>query len=113
MNNLSKKGLAVKAQAAIDKEMDALTRAGVCKPPRMVVNLGVSMKAVAVKFIKKACLTSGKEGSVLANVLATFQSHVLKVLPEQLCDIPFILWGGIPLRRTRREIDHEWWLQCR
>ena len=34
LNNLSRKGLPVKAQAAIEKKMDALTRAGVFHAPQ-------------------------------------------------------------------------------
>ena len=67
-NNLTPKGLPVKAQAAIKKDRGALTRAGVFKPPKKAVKLDLSAKAVVVKSLKKACSTSNKEGSVFANV---------------------------------------------
>ena len=60
----------MKAQAAIKKEINVLARAGVYKPPKKAIKLGVLAKAVAVGPVKTARPTSNKEGSVLANVLA-------------------------------------------
>ena len=62
----------MKAQAAIHKGVGVLTRAGVFKPLKKAAKLGVSTKAVVVKSIKKARPTSGKRGSVLANVPARY-----------------------------------------
>ena len=68
MNNLTYKGLPMKAQAAIKKEMGVLTRAGVFKPLKKAAKLNFTAKAVAVKSIKKACPTPNKKGSIFANV---------------------------------------------
>ena len=53
LNELTRKGLPVKAQSIIEKEMGVLTRAGIFKPPKKAAKLNVSTKAVAMKSIKK------------------------------------------------------------
>ena len=67
MNKFSPKGLSLKAQAAIKKEMGALKRDGVFQPLKKVVKLDLSEKAVASKPVKKACPTLGKKSPILTN----------------------------------------------
>merc|ERR1712194_170324 len=63
MNNLRVKGLAKKAQAAIEKEMGVLKKAGVFKPLEKAIKLTSSKKAV----IKKARPTVNEKGPILAS----------------------------------------------
>ena len=67
MDNLRAKGLPQKAQAAIEKEMGALKKAGVFKPLNKAVKLTLSRKVVATMPTKKACPTVGEKGPILAN----------------------------------------------
>ena len=67
INNPTTKGLPLKAQAAIKKEMGALRKAGVFEPLKKVVKLTLSKNAVVAKSIKKARPTLNKKGPILVN----------------------------------------------
>ena len=68
LNNLSKKSLSVKTQAAIEKEMDVLPRADLFKPLKKAAKVGVSLRAGAFRSLKKTQATLRKEGYILVNV---------------------------------------------
>ena len=85
LNNLPRKGLPVKAQAVVEKEMGALTRAGISKPLKKADKLDVSANSVAVKSVKKTRTSSRKEDSVIGErSYQVFHSHVAEVLLGQL-----------------------------
>ena len=73
MNNLTPKGLPLKVQAVIKKEMVALRKGDVFKPLNkadklnLSIKLNLSTKEIAAKPVKKACPTLNKKGPVLAN----------------------------------------------